>query len=61
MMMMMMICAYEQEEHMNKWYMNIYVPMNKWYMHNPESVLENEKHKILWDFEKQTEDLMSPR
>ena len=22
---------------------------NKWYMHNPESVLENETHKILWD------------
>ena len=23
-------------------------------MHNPESVLENEVHKILWDFEIQT-------
>ena len=22
---------------------------NKWYMHNPESVLENEKHKVIWD------------
>ena len=22
----------------------------KWYMHNGEAVLENEKHKILWDF-----------
>ena len=25
--------------------------VNKWYIHNPESVLENETHKILWDFE----------
>ena len=24
---------------------------NKWYIHNPESVLENETHKLLWDFE----------
>ena len=24
---------------------------NKWYMHNPESILENEMHKLLWDFE----------
>ena len=23
----------------------------KWYMHKPESVLENETHQILWDFE----------
>ena len=28
---------------------------NKWYMHNPESVLENEMHKLLWDFEIQTD------
>ena len=28
---------------------------NKWYMHNPESVLENEMHKFLWDFEIQTD------
>ena len=28
--------------------------VNKWYMHCPESVLENEKHRILWDFDKQT-------
>ena len=26
--------------------------MNKWYMHNPESVLENETHKLFWDFRK---------
>ena len=24
---------------------------DKWYMHKPESVLENEMHEILWDFE----------
>ena len=24
-------------------------------MHNPESVLENETHKLLWDFETQTD------
>ena len=22
---------------------------NKWYIHNPEFILENEKHKLLWD------------
>ena len=27
----------------------------KWYMHNPESVLENDSHKLLWDFEKRTD------
>ena len=32
--------------------------MNKWYMRNPESILENETHKILWDFEIQTDDLI---
>ena len=24
---------------------------NKWYFYNPESLLENKTHKILWDFE----------
>ena len=24
---------------------------DKWCMHKPESVLEKESHKILWDFE----------
>ena len=32
---------------------------NKWYTHYPESVLENEMHKILWDFEIQTDYLTS--
>ena len=34
---------------------------SKWYMHNQESVLENNMHKILWDFEIQTDHLISVR
>ena len=34
---------------------------NKWYMHNPEFVLESETHKILKDFEIQTDHLISAR
>ena len=34
---------------------------NKWYMHNPESVLENGMHKLLWDFVIQTDHLISAR
>ena len=34
---------------------------NKWYMHNPESVLENETHKLVWDFDIQTDHLISAR
>ena len=34
---------------------------NKWYMYNSESVLENEVHKLLWDFEIQTDHLISAR
>ena len=30
-------------------------------MHNPASVLENEAHKLLWDFEIQTDHLISAR
>ena len=30
-------------------------------MHNPESVLENETHKVLWDFEVQMDHLISAR
>ena len=30
-------------------------------MHKPESVLENETHKILWDFEIQTDHLIPTR
>ena len=32
--------------------------MDKWFMHNSESVLENETHKILWDFEIQKDYLI---
>ena len=28
---------------------------NKWYMHNPAPVLENDSHKLLWDFNIQTD------
>ena len=34
---------------------------NKWYMHNPTSVLENHTHKLLWDFDIQTDQLISAR
>ena len=30
-------------------------------MHNPEPVLENDTHKLLWDFDKQTDHLISAR
>ena len=34
---------------------------DKWYKHNPESVLEKETHKILWDFEIRTNHLIAVR
>ena len=34
---------------------------NKWYRHNPESILENEMHKILWEFEIQMDHLILAR
>ena len=34
---------------------------NKWHMHNPESVLEYETHKLFWDFEIQTDHQISAR
>ena len=34
---------------------------NKWYMHNPALVLENDTHKLLWDFDIQTDQLISAR
>ena len=33
--------------------------MNKWYMHNPAFVLENDTHKLLWDFDIHTDHLIS--
>ena len=34
---------------------------NKWYMHNPASILENDTHKLLCDFDIQTDHLISAR
>ena len=34
---------------------------NKWYMHNTESVVENDTYKLLWDFDIQTDHLISAR
>ena len=34
---------------------------NKWYMHNPAPVIENDTHKLLWDFDIQTDHLISAR
>ena len=35
--------------------------MNKWSMHNPESFIENETHKLLWCIKIQTEHEISAR
>ena len=32
---------------------------NKWYMHNPAPVLENDTHKLLWNFDIQMDYLIS--
>ena len=44
-------------DHTNKWYMHNPAPdhTNKWYMHNPAPVLENNTHKLLWDFDIHTD------
>ena len=34
---------------------------NKWYMQNPAPVLENNTHKLLWDFDIYTDHLISGR
>ena len=34
---------------------------NKWYMHNSAAVLENDTYKLLWDFDIQTDHLISAR
>ena len=34
---------------------------NKWYMYNPAPVLENDAHKLLWDFNIQTGHLISAK
>ena len=35
--------------------------VNKWYRHNPAPVLEDDSHKLLWDFNIQTDHLISAR
>ena len=32
---------------------------NKWYMHSQASILENDTHKLLWDFDIQTDPVIS--
>ena len=34
---------------------------NKWYIHNPAPVIENDSHKLLWDFNIQTNHLIPTR
>ena len=34
---------------------------SKWYMHHPASVLENDTHKLLWDFNIQTNHVIPAR
>ena len=34
---------------------------NNWYMHNPEPIRENDAHKLIWDFDLQTDHLISAR
>ena len=34
---------------------------NKWYMYNPAPVLENDSHKLLWNFNMQTDHLIPAR
>ena len=34
---------------------------NKWYIHNPAPVSENYSHKLLWDFDIQTDHLIPAR
>ena len=35
--------------------------INKWYKHNPAPVQENDTHKLLWDFNIQTDHLIRAR
>ena len=35
--------------------------MNKWYMDNPAAVLENDTHKLQWDFDIQKDHLILAR
>ena len=35
--------------------------MNKWYMHNPATLLKNDTQKLVWDFNIQTDHLISDK
>ena len=49
-----------QSDHlMGKWFK--FDHANKWYMHNPAVILEDDKHKCLWDFDIQTGHLILAR
>ena len=43
-----------------RWSLEIW-PTNKWYMHKSESFLQNEEHKIVWDFKIQMHHLIQAR
>ena len=45
------MCKKFKFDHTNKWYI----------MHNPPPILENDTHKLLWDFNIQTDHLISAR
>ena len=47
--------------HWEMWQKFKFDHMNKWYMHNPAPVLENDTHKLLWDFDIQMDHLISAR
>ena len=56
----------QQQEHMTRHNWELckkfkFDHTNKWSMHNPESVLKNEMHKPFWNFEIQTDHLISIR
>ena len=48
------LCKYH-----SKWLKFVYT--NKWYIYKSEHVLENGTHKILWDFEMQTNNTIQTR
>ena len=47
-------------EHAKLWTLMFHLT-TEWYMHNPEPVLENDTHKLLWDFDIQTDHLILAR
>ena len=53
-----MNCSYRMED---ETIIIIIIIIIIWYMHNPVAVLENDSHKILWDFNIQTDHLIPAR